>query len=187
MRYPEDKIKDAVLHPDRDVRDTAIRYFDSSTAPDQTLMPLAIQAVEKYGRTTAFSFTHYLNRLPQTEQTVAWVVAELQREFQEPPEEHYSYFLNLSRLLCHADIRLVTRHAAEIVHAPHFDPKERLAFREQLEIFGWNAETCWNELRKCCEDNTETQSVEEFDLEQAVRAIGSRNASASRPFPVSDP
>jgi len=167
MRYPEQKIKEAILHPDLDVRDAAIRYFDSSTAPDQTLMPLAIQAIEKYGRTTAFLYTHYLNRLPQTEQTVAWVVAELQRESQGPPEEHYAYFLNLSRLLCHADIRLVTRHADEIVLAPHFDPKERLAFREHLEIFGWDAETCWNALRKYCEDNAVTQNVEFFDLEHA--------------------
>ena len=80
MRYPEDKIKQAILHPDLDVRDTAIRYFYSSTSPDQTLMPLAIQAIERYGRTKAFSFTHYLNLLPQTEQTIGWVIAELQRD-----------------------------------------------------------------------------------------------------------
>ena len=76
MRYPEDKIKEAILHPDLDVRDAAIRYFYSSTTPDQSLMPLAIQAIEKYGRTKAFSFTHYLNILPQTEQTIGWVIAE---------------------------------------------------------------------------------------------------------------
>ena len=47
MRHPEEKIKEAVLHPDLDVRDTAIRYFYSSTSPDDTLMPLAIQAIER--------------------------------------------------------------------------------------------------------------------------------------------
>ena len=81
MRYPEDKIKEAILHPDLDVRDTAIRYFYSSTSPDHTLMPLAIQAIEQYGRTKAFSFTHYLNLLPQTEKTIGWVIAELQGDF----------------------------------------------------------------------------------------------------------
>lgn len=38
MRYPEDKIKEAILHPDLDVRDVAIRYFYNSTTPDHTLM-----------------------------------------------------------------------------------------------------------------------------------------------------
>jgi hypothetical protein len=66
MRYPEDKIKEAILHPDLDVRDTAIRYFSSSASPGHTLMPLAIQAIERYGRTRAFSFTHDLNLLSQT-------------------------------------------------------------------------------------------------------------------------
>lgn len=92
MRYPETKIKEAILHPDLDVRDTAIRYFYSSTSPDDTLMPLAIQAIERYGRTKAFSFTRYLNLLPQTEQTIGWVIAELQRDCEGRPEERHFYY-----------------------------------------------------------------------------------------------
>src|ERR1051325_771771 len=105
VRYPEDKIKEAILHPDLDVRDTAIRYFYSSTRPDHTLMLLAIQALERYGRNKAFSFTHYLNLLPQTEQTIGWVIAELQRDCEGRPEEQHFYYLNLSRLLCHAGVK----------------------------------------------------------------------------------
>jgi hypothetical protein len=171
VRLAEDKIKDAILHPDLDVRDTAIRYFYSLTTPDQTLMPLAIEAIEKYGRTRALSYTHYLNILPQTEQTIAWVIAELQRDFQGAAEESYFYFLNLSRLLCHADIRLVVQRAPEIFHAPNFDPKERLAFRERLDMFGWNAETCWQGLLKYCEANKDKNDIEEFDLGHALRII----------------
>jgi hypothetical protein len=171
MRYPEEKIKEAILHPDLDVRDTAIRYFYSSTSPDDTLMPQAIQAIERYGRTKAFSFTHYLNLLPQTEQTIGWVIAELQRDFEGPPEERHFYYLNLSRLLCHADIRLVAQHAPDILHAPHFDPKEQTAFRERLEMFGWNAEKCWQELNQYCEANRDKNNLEEFDLGHGVRIV----------------
>src|SRR5271156_5251013 len=116
-------------------------------------MPVAIEAIEKYGRTKAFSFTHYLNLLPQTEQTIGWVIAELQRDFQARPEEQYFYYLNLSRLLWHADIGLITRHTPETLDAPHMDPKERLAFRERLEMFGWNPDECWQALRQYCEAN----------------------------------
>jgi hypothetical protein len=171
VRYAEDKIKEAILHPHLDVRDTVIRYFYSSTSPDHTLMPLAIQAIEQYGRTNAFSHTHYLNLLPQTEQTIGWVITELQRDFQGPPEEQYFYFLNLSRLLCHADIRLIAQHGPEIFHTPHFDPKERLAFRERLEMFGWNAEKCWQALRQYCEANRDKNNIEEFDLGHALRIV----------------
>jgi hypothetical protein len=148
VRYPEDKIKEAILHPDLDVRDTAIRYFYSSTSPDATLMPLAIQAIERYGRTKAFSFTHYLNLLPQTEQTIGWVIAELQRGFEGRPEEWHFYYLNLSRLLCHTDIRLIAQHAPDVLHAPHFDPKEQVAFRERLEMFGWKACAVFSVVRR---------------------------------------
>jgi hypothetical protein len=178
VRYPEDKIKEAILHPDLDVRDTAIQYFDSSTDPDATVMPLAIQAIERYGRTGAFSFTHYLNLLPQTEQTISWVVGELQGDFQGPPEERHFYYLNLCRLLRHADIRLVGQRADEILHAPHFDPNERLAFRERLEMSGWDAEQCWQALRQCCEANRDKNDIEEFNLGHALRIV---QALAQRP------
>jgi hypothetical protein len=171
MRLSEDKIKEAILHPDVDVRDVAIRYFDSSTTPDHTLMPRAIKALEKYGRTRAFSFTHYLQVLPQTEQTIAWVVAELHRDFEGPAEESWFYFQNLSRLLCHADVRLVVHHAPEILDAPHFDAKKRLAFRERLEMFGWNADTCWQALQQYCQANRDKNNLEEFDLGHAVRIV----------------
>jgi hypothetical protein len=171
MRYPEDKIKEAILHPDPDVRDTAICYFDSSTNSDDTLMPLAIQAIELYGRTKAFSFTHYLNLLQQTEQTIGWVIAELQRDCEGRPDEQHFYYLNLSRLLCHADIRLVAQHAPAILHTRHFDPKEQVAFRERLEMFGWNAEKCWQELHQYCEANKDKNNLEEFDLDHALRIV----------------
>jgi len=171
MRYPENKIKEAILHPDLDVRDTAIRFFYSSTSPDHMLMPLAIQAIELYGRTKAFSFTHYLNLLPQTEQTIRWVIAELRGDFAGPPEERHFYYLNLSRLLCHADLRLVAQHAPEILQAPHFDPKEQAAFRERLEMFGWNAEKCWQELRQYCEANREKNNLKDFDLGHSLRIV----------------
>jgi len=171
MRVPEDKIKAAILHPDLDVRDTAIRYFYSSTSPDHTLMPLAIQAIERYGRTTAFSFTHYLNLLPQTEQTIGWVIAELRGDFAGPPEERHFYYLNLSRLLCHAELRLVAEHAPDILQAPHFDHKERPNFCERLEMFGWNAEKCWQDLRQYCEANRDKNNIEEFNLGHALRIV----------------
>ncbi len=171
MRLSEDKIKEAILHPDLDVRDTAIRYFYSFTSPDHTLMPLAIQAIERYGRTKAFSFTHYLNLLPQTEQTIGWVIAELQRDGEGRPEEWYFYYLNLSRLLCHADVRLIAQHAPDILHAPHFDPKERTAFQERLEMFGWNAEKCWQEVLSYCEANRDKNNLGDFDLGHALRIV----------------
>jgi hypothetical protein len=171
VRLPEDQIKEALLHPDIDVRDAAVRYFYDSPSADATLMPLAIEAIERYGRMTAFSWTHYLNHLPQTEQTIDWVMAELQRDLAGRPEELYFYRLNLSRLLCHADVRLVAQRAPEIFHAAHFDPKERPAFRERLEMFAWDAAKCWQALHDYCEANRDKDQFEEFDVGHALRIV----------------
>ena len=50
MRLPEDKIKEAILHPDIEIRDRAVSYFGKSFSSDLTIMPLVIKAVETYGR-----------------------------------------------------------------------------------------------------------------------------------------
>ena len=50
VRYPEAKIKEAILHPDIEIRDRAVRYFGKSFSPDISIMPLVIKAVETYGR-----------------------------------------------------------------------------------------------------------------------------------------
>jgi hypothetical protein len=50
MRYPEDKIKEAILHPGIEIRDRAVSYFAKSLSTDTSLMPLVIKAVETYGR-----------------------------------------------------------------------------------------------------------------------------------------
>lgn len=171
MRLSEDKIKEAILHPDLDVRDAAIRYFYSSTIPDFTLMPLAIQAIERYGRIRAFSFTHYLKPLPQTEQTIEWIIAELQSDCEGRPEERYFYFLNLSRLLCRIEMPLIAQRTPDIFNAPHLDPKEKLAFQERLEIVGWNPEKCWQELWRHCEVNKDKNDLAEIDLGHALRIV----------------
>jgi len=47
MRLAEEKIKQAILHPDKEVRDAAIRYFGKPTTHDRSIMPVAIGALEK--------------------------------------------------------------------------------------------------------------------------------------------
>lgn len=171
MRYPEEKIKAAILHPDLDVRDAASRYFATSTVPDPTLMPLAIEAIEKYGRTTAFSFTDFLRTYPQTDQTVDWVVAELSREIEGLPEDRYFHRLGMSRLLCHADIRLVFPRAEVIFATPHLDRKERHSLGERFTMAGWDADACWNALQQFCEINKDQQHFDELDFDHAFRII----------------
>src|SRR5690242_14083839 len=100
MRYPEHKIKEAILHPDLDVRDRAVIYFAKSYPTDTSLMPLVIKAVETYGRQNdAYRLIGAAIELPQTEETIAWVIDELNAEA-TATFENYAY--NLSMVLADA-------------------------------------------------------------------------------------
>ena len=100
MRYPEEKIKEAILHPDIDVRDRAVSYFAKSFSTDTSLMPLVIKAVETYGRhNDAYRLIGASRELPQTEDTIAWVIDELNAEATDKCED-YAY--NLSMVLVKA-------------------------------------------------------------------------------------
>src|SRR4051794_35923027 len=54
MRLPEAKIKEALLHPDKLVRQEALHYFADCCSRDAEVMALAINTIETYGRSNAF-------------------------------------------------------------------------------------------------------------------------------------
>ena len=79
MRAPEEKIKDAIIHPERLARQEALNYFADCFSRDAEVMPLAIKAIETFGRRNAFLYTHVLADLEQTEASVEWAIRELHR------------------------------------------------------------------------------------------------------------
>ena len=50
MRLAEAKIKEAIVHPEKLVRQEALLYFADCYSRDAGVMPLAIRAIETYGR-----------------------------------------------------------------------------------------------------------------------------------------
>ena len=58
MRLPEAKIKEAIVHPEKLVRQEALLYFTDCYSRDSEVMPLAIKAVETYGRSNAYLHLH---------------------------------------------------------------------------------------------------------------------------------
>ena len=100
MRYPEAKIKEAILHPDPEIRDRATSYFAKSSSPDASIMPQVIQAVETHGRHDAYRLIGPARDLPQTDETIAWIIDELNDD-QSDQYENYTY--NLSMVLVKAD------------------------------------------------------------------------------------
>jgi hypothetical protein len=168
MRLPEDKVKQAILHPDPELRDRAIGYFAKSYSPDLSIMPVVIQAVETYGRHNAYRLVGLARNLQQTEATVGWVIDELN---DEQCDQYESYAYNLSRLLVKADPALLLPKESMILKARHFLPELQAPFTERLRMLSWDAATFWQELESFCEDGKAKQYTNEVDLGRARRIV----------------
>jgi hypothetical protein len=166
MRLPEAKIKEAIVHPEKLVRQEALLYFTDCYSRDAEVMPLAIKAIETYGRSNAFLHLHVVAQLAQTEATVEWAVKELYRE-EDKAHDLDSYFPALSRLLCSADPQLLAPRADQILQAPGFFKEMHREFQERLRLASWDADQCWNELETICTEGVGT----DVDFGHASRVV----------------
>ena len=143
MRFPEARIKEAILHTDLEIRDRATSYFAKSYSHDVSIMAQVIKAVETYGRQDAYRLIGLSRDLPQTEESIVWVIDELNDD-QSDSYENYTY--NLSMVLVEADPALLLPKETSILECRHFRPDLRPAFTERLRMLSWDEATCWRNL-----------------------------------------
>ena len=168
MRFPEAKIREAILHPDLEIRARAVRYFGKSSQPDPAVMPLVIQAVETYGRQDAYRLVGAGRELPQTEDTIAWVIGELNRDDTDKDE---NYAFNLSMVLLEADPTLRLPREAAVLESRHFLTDLREPFTQRLRMTTWDSATCWQKLEEFCEQGKDKEYTNEIDLGYARRIV----------------
>jgi hypothetical protein len=177
-RLTEDQIKAGILHADIDVRFAALHYFADCSSPNTTVMPVVIEALERFGRAKTFRFSHPIARLAQTEPTICWAVEELKTQPRRTEDER-SYLDHLSRLLCHADPRLLQNFEKEILAAPAFDRKQREDLARRLKLLSWDGDALWRELETICEegkDKTYAGDMRLHEAEDIVEELGRQGA-----------
>jgi hypothetical protein len=54
----------------------ALRYFTLSFSRDRSIMPVAVQAIDKYGWEESFYGVWMVQNLPQTNETLLWLVGQ---------------------------------------------------------------------------------------------------------------
>lgn len=169
MRFPEAKIKEAILHPDVEIRDRAATYFSKSFSTDASVMPLVIKAVETYGRDNeTYKLIGAARELAQSEDTIAWVIDELN---DDSCGSYANYAYNLSMLLVEADTSLLLSRESEILEARHFLVSLRSSITERLQMLSWDEARCWQKLEEFCEEGKEKRYVNEVNLGYANRIV----------------
>jgi hypothetical protein len=175
MRTAEAQIQAAILHPEREVREAATHYFADAYSTEASVMPLVIQAVEKYGREGASPLLRLADRLVQTPATVAWLMEELRRSYDsnDIPQDNYRCAVALA--LCQADPHLLLPVKDEIPALPAFPPQLRQDLVLQVERSSWDWPTGWKALQQWGERTMDAGHVGRWDAEQAdamARALG---------------
>ena len=161
MRLPENVIKEAILDTDTEIRQRAVRFFSRSYASDTSVMPLVIKAVETFGREDAYHLIGLSRDLPQTEDSIAWVIDELNNE-QSDQYENYTY--NLSMVLVKADPALLLPRESAVLESQHFLSDLSTPFNERLQMLSWDEATCWQKLEDFCEEGKDKVHVNEINL-----------------------
>jgi hypothetical protein len=161
MRLSEDKIKQAILHPALDIRRRALEYFSVCFSQDESVVPLVIEAVEKYGGKEAYWLVGGVVGVKQTEATISWIVDELNK----PDAGGYeNYAFNLTRVLCQADPTLLVSRKDAILASRHFCRGLQEDFTQRLELSSWDEAACWQRLEEICEEGKDDETFSEATL-----------------------
>jgi hypothetical protein len=168
MRVADSTIKQAILHPENEVRWTALYYF--SYCPDESLMPLVIQAAEQYGPREAIDLLRESEDLPQTETTIQWLTGELAKQWNLEDTTNDNYCYLAASVLCRARVDLLRPEMADL---PSFPQELKTCLLERLEMAAWDWDTGWAELLKVGETFKETRSFPNRETERARRIIES--------------
>ena len=180
-RLSADTIKQGLLHPDVDARFAALHYFAEAHSPDPSVMPVVIDALDRYGRTSAFRFLYPITLLTQSEATVRWAVEELTGRSGRPAMGR-DYLGMIARLLCHADPRLVRPHQPDLQTAPAFGPEDRTRLARRVRNLSRDGDALWRELEAVCEEGKDKHYigdirwVEGLDLVEELARQGERHA-----------
>jgi hypothetical protein len=171
MRLPAEKIKQAILHPDEEVRVTAVEYFSDSYSSDPEIMPLVIQAVEKYGRDSAFRILRDAERLVQTPSTLDWLVDQLRGDFDFTKIYEDNVCFATSLVILAAPVDLLVGRRAEIEALGNFPEELRSPLEDRLTMASWTWDQSWAALEEL---GRKTMSSDEFswnDNSHAARIV----------------
>ena len=181
MRLTQAQVKEAILSPDRDVREAAVYYFARSFSTDPSIMPLAIQAIDQYGWKNAFEFYSFTSELPQTDETVLWLVGQLKKHGGSKDEEELKYAHAAMQGLIHADAAILELHQSEILNLDELEDEAKKVISERIAFHSYFDEELWHELEAFCNRSDKLDKVpDDLDLaDHLVEALGRHSEFAA--------
>ncbi len=171
MLLAAEKVRDATLHADQDVRDEAVYYFANSHSSDPTIMPLVIQAIEKHGFDNAFSAYSFFNEIVQTDATVRWLIGQLDQLGPPANEKEAEPILAYISALIHADPAVLKNHKSQILALESLDPISKDALSERIWFPSRPSEELWDDFEDFCQTHEGEDSIPDEDFDFICRVV----------------
>lgn len=183
MRLPIEKIKQAILHPEAAVRLTALMYFAESHSADDSVMPVVIEAVEKYPP-NAFEMLRHAERLPQRPATIDWLIDQLRRPYNTESLDEDNLRTALAMVLLGADPENLARRHKDILSAQTFPAELKGSLSDILKMEFRDWPTLW-EMFEAIGQRTmrrgEATRAEHRRFHYLMRAMGRHRDQGAEP------
>ena len=146
MRLPIENIKLGILHSDAEIRLTSVNYFADSFSLDPRVMPIVIQAVEKYRLRSSFSLLRKSQQLVQSAPTLDWLINQLRRDYDTGDIEDDNVRFAIALVILDASVELLRNKKVEIDALANFPDPLRGSLDERLRMMTWGLERRWEAL-----------------------------------------
>lgn len=177
-----EQVKTKLLHPAVEVRSAALQYFADAFSTDTTVLPVVIEALEKYGRDKAFQTTFHISKLAASAPVMNWAMNELAIQ-PNSPNEGKLYLSSITQIFCTADPELVRPHADLLLASSRIDQKYHTRLQRRLAYATRDGDALWAELQTICNETAKDPDLygkerwyEAEDIAEALARQGERHA-----------
>ena len=167
-----DQIKPFLLHEDPEVREAAVAYFGDCWSRDPDLVPLVLEACDRFGTegdVRAFSVRH---RFALTEETLDPVLDHLARAG-DPDATRL-----LNRVIAQEPGDLLAAREAAILANPRFDRGLIPRLQRRRDLASWPGEKLWQELRDFARRSDDTHhggAIDHAYVDDLIDALAPRD------------
>lgn len=145
MRLTAEQIRQGLLHDDIGVRQHCLQYFTNVWTRDESVMPIVTQVIHARGP-DAFDYFYDIERLPQSEATIEWLILSL-RQAPELFEDRMTVDFRPG-VLTHASGKLLQRYRDDILLVL---PTDYLEFvNRRLRFLSESPAALWERLETRC-------------------------------------
>ncbi len=149
MSLPTETLRQAILSPDPDLRWGAISFFRRSHGDDLSLMPLVIQACERYGL-AAFETYYFLADFPQSAESIGWLRRQLDDVDPDAGEAAEKFVHDCLRALSEIDpTQLEPPESIEAI-CKRFSLDFQESIAQRIELVGVAPDALWRRLTDLC-------------------------------------